>query len=154
MSVSDSELGAQARGIVDANRYMVLGTADADGVPWVSPVWYATEDYRTFCWVSVPEARHSRNIAARGRIAIVIFDSTVPVGGAQAVYMTADAEELTGDELERGIELFSRRSEAQGLLRWTRDDVLPPAPLRIYRASVSEHSVLGPGDRRLPVTLD
>ena len=151
---NDSELSVQARAIVDANRYMVLGTADASGAPWVSPVWYATEDYRTFLWVSDPEATHSRNVAARGRIAIVIFDSQVPVGGAQAVYMSADAEQLAADALEQGIELFSRRSEAQGLSRWTLDDVVPPARLRLYRANVLEHSVLGPGDRRLPVRVD
>ena len=57
--------------------YMTLATADADGVPWASPVWYATEDGRDFYWVSDPGARHSRNIAQRPEIAIVIFDSTV-----------------------------------------------------------------------------
>jgi len=29
-------------------------------------------------------------------------------------------------------------------------DVLPPAPLRLYRATATEQSVLGEGDRRLP----
>jgi hypothetical protein len=37
--------GAQ---IVDANQYMTLGTADASGRPWVSPVWYAPEGYAAF----------------------------------------------------------------------------------------------------------
>ena len=35
-----------ARAILDAGIYVVLATADADGVPWASPVWFATEDYR------------------------------------------------------------------------------------------------------------
>jgi nitroimidazol reductase NimA-like FMN-containing flavoprotein (pyridoxamine 5'-phosphate oxidase superfamily) len=83
---NDEELSASARAIIDANRYMTLGTADASGAPWVSPVWYATEDYRAFLWVSDPEARHSRNVAARPLVSIVIFDSQVPVGGGQAVY--------------------------------------------------------------------
>ena len=34
---SPEELAAIARGIVGANLYMVLGTADEDGRPWVSP---------------------------------------------------------------------------------------------------------------------
>lgn len=104
-----------AREIVDANRYMTLGTADESGRPWVSPVWFATEDYREFFWVSSPEARHSRNLAARPQLGMVIFDSQVPVGGAQAVYMAAVAEELADADLERGIAIFTRRSEAQGL---------------------------------------
>jgi hypothetical protein len=94
-------------------------------------------------------------------VAIAIFDSTVPVGGAQAVYMSGLAEELTGAELERGIEIFGRLSEADVGRRWALDDVLPPSLFRLYRATVSEHYVLIPGshpvlgtgvDRREPVT--
>ena len=33
---------ATVRAIIDANRYMTLSTADASGLPWVSPVWFAT----------------------------------------------------------------------------------------------------------------
>jgi predicted pyridoxine 5'-phosphate oxidase superfamily flavin-nucleotide-binding protein len=29
---------ALARAVIDANLYMVLGTADEDGRPWVTPV--------------------------------------------------------------------------------------------------------------------
>jgi nitroimidazol reductase NimA-like FMN-containing flavoprotein (pyridoxamine 5'-phosphate oxidase superfamily) len=106
------DLAAAARDIIDANRYLTLATADGDGRPWASPVWYAHEGYRDFFWVSRPEARHSRNLAERPGLAIVIFDSTVPEGGAQAVYVEAVAEELSGAEQERGIGILSRRSEA------------------------------------------
>src|SRR4029453_5488499 len=95
MTTTD-ELADVARRGIDANRYMALGTADASGHPWVTPVWFASEDYRQFHWVSSPEARHSRNLEARSEVAIAIFDSTVPVGGAQAVYMAGTAAELTG----------------------------------------------------------
>ena len=100
------DLNDRARAIIDSNRYMALGTAGSNGQPWVSPVWFASEDYRHFHWVSSPDARHSQNVAARPEVAIAIFDSTVPVGGAQAVYMSGRAEELIGPELERGIEVF------------------------------------------------
>jgi predicted pyridoxine 5'-phosphate oxidase superfamily flavin-nucleotide-binding protein len=51
------DLGAIARSIVDSNRFMTLATADGDGTPWASPVWYAPVEYREFLWVSSPEAR-------------------------------------------------------------------------------------------------
>jgi predicted pyridoxine 5'-phosphate oxidase superfamily flavin-nucleotide-binding protein len=35
------ELEAIARRVIDSNRFMTIGTADEEGVPWVSPVWYA-----------------------------------------------------------------------------------------------------------------
>ena len=68
-------LGMLARTIIDSNMYMVLGTADEDGQPWVSPVYYASEDYKQFYWVSSPEVRRSRHIVLRPQISIVIFDS-------------------------------------------------------------------------------
>ena len=51
-----------ARTILDASRYVVLATADTDGVPWASPVWFATEGYQQLYWVSHPGARHSQNM--------------------------------------------------------------------------------------------
>jgi nitroimidazol reductase NimA-like FMN-containing flavoprotein (pyridoxamine 5'-phosphate oxidase superfamily) len=144
---------AIARTIIDGNSYMVLGTADRSGSAWASPVWFATEDCRDFYWVSSPHARHSRNLAVRPQLGIVIFDSTVPPGDGQAVYMSATAAELTGDDVDAGIRVFARGSAAAGLATWTREDVVPPARHRIYRAVASEHFVLDEHDARVPVTL-
>lgn len=152
--VSAEELEAVARAIIDENRYMALGTADEDGAPWVSPVWYAPAGYREFFWVSSPDARHSHNIAARPEIAIVIFDSRAPVGSGQGVYMSAVAEQVEEAELERGMGIFSRRCELQGIRPWSQADVRPPARHRLYRAAASEHFVLDSRDRRIAVNLE
>ena len=136
---------ATAREILAANRYMVLGTAGADGVPWVSPVWFASDDGETFLWISKPGTRHSRNIAARPEVAIVVFDSSVYSDDAAALYLSA-----TASETDTGIEVYSARSLAQGLRAFTTDDL---TTFRLYRARVHERWVLGPGDRRLPVGL-
>jgi pyridoxine/pyridoxamine 5'-phosphate oxidase len=138
----------ELRAIIDANRYMTLATAGEDGRPWATPVWFATEDYRQFFWVSKPNARHSRNLAVRPELGIVIYDSSVPVGGAQAVYMAAVAEEVADD----GLDVFNRRGEAQGLRPWTSVDVLPPGRHRLFRATAREHFVLTESDERLPVS--
>jgi hypothetical protein len=157
MSRSDltqqSELEAVAKTIIDSNLYMTLGTADEAGRPWASPVYYAPGGYTEFLWVSAPEATHSRNLVARPQLGIVIFDSRTPINTGQGVYMSAVAEQLTGDDLDPGIETFSRRSQAHGAGEWTRADVLAPARLRLYRATASETFVLGAGDRRIPVSL-
>jgi predicted pyridoxine 5'-phosphate oxidase superfamily flavin-nucleotide-binding protein len=39
--VEGEELETIARRVIDSNRFMTIGTADEEGVPWVSPVWYA-----------------------------------------------------------------------------------------------------------------
>jgi pyridoxine/pyridoxamine 5'-phosphate oxidase len=144
---------AVARRIIDANVYMTLATADGEGRPWASPVWFAHEDLTRFVWVSKPAARHSRNLAARSQVGIVIFDSTVGQGEAEAAYIEAEAERLEGADEERGIEIFNRRSESLGWPSWSVADVREPAPLRLYGATASSLFVLGPGDERIGVEL-
>jgi nitroimidazol reductase NimA-like FMN-containing flavoprotein (pyridoxamine 5'-phosphate oxidase superfamily) len=149
----EPERAAVARAIVAGNLYLTLGTADASGRPWATPVYYGVENDREFFWVSSPEARHSRNIAVRPEVGIVIFDSRVAIGTGQAVYLTAIAEELPADELDEGLATFSRRSVAHGGRVWTRADVGPSARHRMYRATASEHFVLDERDVRVPVAL-
>jgi uncharacterized protein YhbP (UPF0306 family) len=145
--------GAVARGIIDDNQYMVLATADEAGRPWASPVYFASSGYAEFFWVSSPEATHSRNIAVRPQVGIAIFNSQAPIGTGQGVYMTAEAEEVTGADLARGIEVFSRRSLAHGGMAWTAEDVGGTTGIRLYRARADGHSILakdGQPDHRIP----
>jgi|SRR5215208_1541044 len=154
--MNQQDLGAVVREIINANMYMVLGTADESGEPWASPVYYAPAGFTAFYWVSSPDVRHSRNIAVRSRISIVIFNSQVVIGTGQAVYMSAVAEQLTGSDLDRGIEICSRTSFGHGGHEWKRKDVQAPTLYRLYRAVVSEHWILDPvnrPDHRIPVTL-
>jgi nitroimidazol reductase NimA-like FMN-containing flavoprotein (pyridoxamine 5'-phosphate oxidase superfamily) len=146
------DLEAIVPAVVDADSYMMIGTADDNGLPWVSPVWCATADYKEF-WVSKPQAKHSRNLASRPQVSIVIFDSDEP-GGRKSAYLSATAEEVAGGDVDRGIEIFSARSLVQGMRKGTRDDVRSPAPRPLYRAAASEYSVLWPQDQRMPVSLD
>jgi nitroimidazol reductase NimA-like FMN-containing flavoprotein (pyridoxamine 5'-phosphate oxidase superfamily) len=44
--MTSDDLAVLARAILDANRYLTLGTADESGRPWVSPVYYAIDGYR------------------------------------------------------------------------------------------------------------
>jgi nitroimidazol reductase NimA-like FMN-containing flavoprotein (pyridoxamine 5'-phosphate oxidase superfamily) len=144
---------ATAKAIIAANLYMVLGTADETGRPWVSPVYYAPVDDREFLWVSRPETLHSRNLVARPEVSIVIFDSSVPIGTGQGVYMAAAAAEVTGEARVAAMDVFSRRSLGHGGREWTLDDVDPPAEFRLYRATASAHYILGAIDRLVAVDL-
>jgi nitroimidazol reductase NimA-like FMN-containing flavoprotein (pyridoxamine 5'-phosphate oxidase superfamily) len=143
-------LAAAAR-LLAANRYMTIASADAQGRPWVSPVWYAAASDTEFLWASSPHARHSRNIAARPEVAIVIFDSTVSEGDAEALYLEATAQQVVDDQLIEAISAYSARSQACGNRAWTVADVEQPSRFRLYRAMATAQSVLGPGDERLPV---
>lgn len=78
--MSDEFLRHHAKRLLDQNRYMTLGTTEADGRPRVSPVYYTHVDYRDVYWVSCPEATHSQNLADRPDVVAVVFDSTATVG--------------------------------------------------------------------------
>src|SRR5262245_35146404 len=148
-----SDLAADARRIIDANVYMTLATADVEGRPWASPVWFAHEEHRRFVWVSRPGRRHSRNLAHRPHAGIVIFDSTPRQGAPEAVYVDAEVERVAEADEERCVATFTRRSEVLGWPRLTVEDVREPAALRLYRATASEVFVLGENDDRIAVTL-
>ena len=143
-----------ARALVDANSYMTLATADAEGAPWASPVWFAHEQYETFLWMSQPGARHSRNIATRREIAIVIFDSTVSPHQRNAVYVEAAAAIVPDAELEDAVAIYAARSVARGLETLVREEVSGDAHWRLYRARASAMYVLeDEHDRRVAVML-
>jgi uncharacterized protein YhbP (UPF0306 family) len=129
MHMVEQDLAAVARTIIDANRYMTLATADAQGQPWASPVFYATADYAEFYWISAPQTTHSENLAQRPQVAIVIFDSTAPEGTGQAVYLSATAEQVHDGDLDRALAVYPGPV---------------PDPYRLYRATAYEHTVLCP----------
>jgi nitroimidazol reductase NimA-like FMN-containing flavoprotein (pyridoxamine 5'-phosphate oxidase superfamily) len=148
----DATPAEQARTLIDALAYMTLATAGADGRPWASPVWFAHRDHREFVWISRPGTRHSRNLAANPRLAISIYDSTVVPDDAAAVYVEAEGAEVT-DAGERAalLEVFTRRSVAQGLGPFGEADVTGAAPHRLYRARALATFILGPRDQRIEV---
>jgi uncharacterized protein YhbP (UPF0306 family) len=146
--MAEQDLAAIARTIIDANQYMTLATADAQGQPWASPVFYATADYTEFYWISAPETTHSGNLAQRPQISIVIFDSRAPEGTGQAVYLAATAEQVPDDDLDRALAVYPGPAERGQVPRFTREQLQAPAPYRLYRATVYEHSILCPRDTR------
>jgi Pyridoxamine 5'-phosphate oxidase len=155
------------REIIDANVFMTLSTADAAGDPWVSPVFFATEDYVDFYWISAPDLRHSVNLAERPRVSIVIFNSQLRPNQAraQAVYLSAEATQVTGADFDRGLSIYPG-PPSRGARAFPADELREPGVFRLYRARASQHWILCPRplgepcvphglshDHRLAVTL-
>ena len=137
------DLDAYARDVIDTHVFMALGTANEHGRPWVSPVFYAADAYQDFYWISSPEVTHSRNLAQRSEVSIVVFDSRAPVGETRAVYMAATAMQVPEGELDRGLAVYPGRADRGGR-PFAPAELRPPAPYRLYRAAVTEHSILCP----------
>jgi uncharacterized protein YhbP (UPF0306 family) len=143
-----------ANAIVDANRYLTLGTSDEDGTPWLTPLYYTPDGYADFYWISSPDATHSRNLGRRPEVSIVIFDSQAAIGTAQAVYARAHAEQVPDADLPDAVRVaFSPRFP--GVRSMTPDQLRAPASFRLYRARTTRRWILDPapgsGDRRVEV---
>jgi uncharacterized protein YhbP (UPF0306 family) len=139
--------------LLEENLYLVLGTADADGHPWATPVFFGADGESMVYWVSSPDSRHSRNIAARPDIAITVFNSTVPVGAAEAIYLEATAQTAAPAVRENGLNCLNARLPAGKEL--VADDLEPAGPLRLYAAVISKYHVLiRGGDARFDNVTD
>jgi hypothetical protein len=141
-----------ARAVIDATSYLTLGTVDADGRPWTSPVYFAPVGIREFIWVSASDADHSRHLAARPSVSLVVFDSTVAPYHGRAVYAVGEARALSGDDLDRALVAYPRRDDG-GATELTRDDVTGPSPYRLYGVTASDLWVLCPREPRQPCPL-
>ena len=136
----DEDLITLARAVIGTNQYMTLGTTDPDGRPRVSPVYFTHADFTDYYWVSSPRAHHSENVAARPAVAIVIFDSTAPIGEGQAVYITADAAVVPDADLpQECARAFAHVSP--GAHAFEPAEVSGVVDLRLYRARATRHEV-------------
>ncbi|MDX3108825.1 pyridoxamine 5'-phosphate oxidase family protein [Nonomuraea angiospora] len=120
------------------SRYLVLATADRQGRPWATPVFFAARDEDRLVWVSAPGSRHSRNIAERPDVAITVFDSHAPIGGAEALYLEATAG--LADDPAAALTILNARLPASKEL--SGDDLGPSGPLLVYQADVRRHFIL------------
>jgi len=152
VAIEASDLVAHARAILQENRYLTLGTVDAMGHPWTTPVYFSAAGLGDFIWVSLTDAEHSRHLAVRPQVSLVVFDSTVPAYHGRAVYAAGSASELAGSELDAALQIYPGPVERGGS-PLTLDDVTGPSPYRLYRAIASDLWVLCPRSPRQPCPL-
>lgn len=150
--MTHDDLAAHARAIIDTNLYLTLGTVDAAGRPWASPVYFAPGGEREFYWLSATDAQHSRNLAERPQVSVVIFDSTVAPYHGRCVYAVGEARQVSERDLDHALEIYPRPG-AEGVRQFTREEVTGQSEYRIYRATASELWVLCPGEPGQPCDL-
>jgi uncharacterized protein YhbP (UPF0306 family) len=145
---------AHARSVLRDTCYVVLATADADGAPWATPVWFAHDGLDRLFWLSWPGSRHSRLIEQRPEIALTVFDSNAVPNEGTAFYATARARQCPEQQVDDGLRVVNRRSRAQGIGEFTRERVSGDSRLRLYVAEITQAWVLDQDadvDQRAPV---
>jgi Pyridoxamine 5'-phosphate oxidase len=153
------DLDQLARDVLEAVRYVVLGTVDADGRTRTSPVYFTPHDHRDLYWVSYADTHHSQNLARDPRLSGVVFDSTRPPPETSAVYVAGTAREIPADQLAvhlpRAFDPEGRGGRRFSQAELTDDDGLRLWVLRVEAWEVhvrAGHPTLGTGhDRRVAV---
>jgi uncharacterized protein YhbP (UPF0306 family) len=99
----------KAKKIIVSNKYLTLATADAQGIPWAAPLFYAYDDEYNFYFLSAKDSLHAEHIEVNHRVALAIFDSTVPLGEGDGVQIEGHAEMAGFSELPRIIHLYYKQ---------------------------------------------
>jgi nitroimidazol reductase NimA-like FMN-containing flavoprotein (pyridoxamine 5'-phosphate oxidase superfamily) len=122
----------RAKEILAEILYITIATVDADGCPWNAPVYAAYDEEFNYYWASGTQSVHSRNIRLNPDVFLVIYDSTVPEGTGEGVYIKAKAYELlTEHEITVALRYYYGRADKTPP---TPANFLGSRPRRIYKA--------------------
>lgn len=111
-------------------RYATIATASKDGKPWNSPVAHEYDNQGNIYWFSDKQNQHSQNVRENENVFIVIYDSTVPEGDGEGVYIEAKAVELTNPEEILSVRKIKKGEDYEG----KPNDFLGDAVRRVYKA--------------------
>ncbi len=119
----------RAKEILDTIIYATLATVSENGEPWNSPVRFTKDAELNIYWASDKESQHSKNVRANGQVFIVIYDSTVPEGKGEGVYLRAKAVEISDPD---AVLNYMKLKKGDG--DYDPNDFLGEAVRRIYKA--------------------
>ncbi len=104
------ELPAEVRALFEAPNYVHLATVMPGGAPHTVPVWAGIEDGK-IAFLTSPNSRKARNLAADLRVAISVTDSENPYAMAQVRGQVA--ARLDGEPAWDIIDRLSRKYTGQ-----------------------------------------
>ena len=119
----------RAKEIIETISYATIASANKEGKPWNTPVFFIHDRKLNIYWFSDKQNQHSQNVRENENVFIVIYDSTVPEGDGEGVYIQAKAVELNDPEEIRqaGIPETGPGKDAP-------DDFVGDATRRVYKA--------------------
>lgn len=129
------QLTSRAKEIIEKILYITIATTPKDGQPWNTPVYSAYDENYTFFWASDQNGQHSKNIRDNNNIFIVIYDSTVPEGTGEGVYIKAKAYVLTNEkEIAHALKYLDGRVNKQKDPQTRIAQFMGDKPRRVYKA--------------------
>lgn len=140
----DDKYIQRAKNIISKILYITIASSTKDGMPWNSPVYSAFDENYNFFWASDQNGQHSKNIAENENVFIVIYDSTVPEGTGEGVYVKAKAHKIENEkEIQHALECLDGRV---GKKSHSPSEFLGDMPRRVYKAVPEKFWVNDDGD--------
>ncbi len=128
-----ADLSNRAKEIIEKILYITIASVSKDGEPWNAPVFSAYDQDYNFYWGTYKDSQKAQNIRHDGKVFLVIYDSTVPSGAGEGVYIKATAKELSEPaEVRQAFDLLKARHTAPF---WEFAAVQDGGPIRLYRAT-------------------
>src|SRR5260221_1164720 len=143
----NDKLNKRAKEIIEKILYITIATASKDGTPWNSPVYSAFDEDYNFFWASDQNGQHSMNIAQNNKVFIVIYDSTVPEGTGEGVYIQARVSMLTEPkDIEHALSYLDGRVNKKKDKKTRIAEFQGDNPRRVYKAIPQKVWINGDGD--------
>lgn len=128
-----TELTDRAKEIISEIQYITVASVDENGMPWNAPVFTAYDEKFNFYWGTHKDSQKAKNIRANNNVFLVIYNSTLPAGKGEGVYIKATAEEITDpEEAKRAYKLIIDRHAPVSYYNW--ESTQGNGPIRLYKA--------------------
>lgn len=126
------DLSKRAKEIVAKIQYVTIASVDKDGLPWNAPVFATYDENYNFYWGTHKDSQKAKNIANNSSVFLVIYDSTVPPGTGEGVYIKARANQLADPKEVESIFRLLKARHANYF--WDFTAVSIDGPIRLYKA--------------------
>lgn len=137
----------KAKQILAENIYCTVATTSISGIPWISPVFFGYDKDFNIYWISDKNSKHSQLIRQNPKVAIVIFNSQAAEGKGDAVYIEAEAYELTDEnEVKEGVRIRDSRAKVEEFRVKKIEEVINDGVWRVYKAVARKISKLTSGE--------
>jgi uncharacterized protein YhbP (UPF0306 family) len=132
-----------SRRLLDASTLCAIATVTPQGRAHVNTAYFAWDESFEIVWLSAPEARHSRNLAANPTAAVSIFDPMQTWGKPdRGIQLFGSARVMSGRAQRAAEQVYSSRFR-----EYTREDFpgYELYRLKTRRLKLFDERVLGTG---------
>src|SRR6476620_7358910 len=101
--MTEREPSELIRAFLETQSTLALATVDAEGQPYVAPLFYVADERLNLYWLSASTSRHSVNLVARKRVCATVYPSVWQWNDIVGLQIQGDAEIIPDDRIREQI---------------------------------------------------